>query len=289
MTHQRILRGVPATLSVTLVDSDGSPRAAVGDVDVIVKRADGTELIASTSADAGSDTGVFTTPLSATETGVLDQLTATWTEQGGGSYDTVVDIVGGYYFSIGEGRRAAPGLQDTQKYPDDLMLKVRQEVEEECERICNRGFVPRFRRVSLEGNGLDRLMLPNVDVRAVKSLTVDGATVAASALTVESYGELRYTAGGTFGYYTRSTLVAAYEYGLDSPPADLKRAALIRFASRLSLSKTGVPDRREWEVIDGKVFGYSKPGNAYPTGIREVDVVYAAHAYDPQVEAAPIR
>jgi hypothetical protein len=292
MATQRILQNVPASLSVTLVDSDGSPRAAVGDVSVEVKRADGTVLVAETAAIAGTGVGAFTAPLTAAQASSLDELSATWTEVGGGIYQTTVDIVGGYYFSIDEARRAAPNFTDKQKYPDALVLKVRQEVEEECERICNRAFVPRFRRLSMLGNGCERLMLPNVDLRAVKALTIDGATVAPSALSVQTFGEVRYINGGRFGWLrpTGRGLEVSYEYGLDSPPADLRRAALIRFASRLSLSKTGVPDRAEFQIVDGRAFTLTTPGvRGSHTGIREVDEVYDAYAYNPMVEAATIR
>lgn len=294
MAHQRILRNVPAVLSVTLVDSDGTPRAAVGDVTVEVKRSDDTIIVEETEADAGSDTGVFITPLTAANSESLDELSATWTEGGGGVYTTVIDVVGGYYFSLAEARRAAPNFTDKQKYSDELILKVRQEVEEECERICNRAFVPRFKRMqfAFTGDGLDRLKLPNVDVRAVSAMTIDGAQVAPSALVVESYGEVRYLAGGRFGALRPygAGVIVSYEYGLDNPPADLRRAALIRFASRLSLSKTGVPDRAEFQIVDGRTFTLTTPGvRGSHTGIREVDEVYDAYAFNPQVEAATIR
>lgn len=288
---RRILRNVPATLPVTLVDSDGAPREAVGDVTVTAVRSNGEALFTDRLADPGIEYGEFVTELATSDTGELDRLTLTWAEAGGGVYTTYAEVVGGYYFSPDEARTAAPGLTDASKYPTALILDARNEVEQEAERITGRAFVPRFRRVTLDASEFVRL--PDVDVRRVRSMTVGGRT---APVTVGAMGQLYpllpsqvANAGPRYLPWGRGEVVVDYEYGLDEPPADLKRAALIRLVDRLGLAKSGVPSRNEYQIIDGQAFTVTQPGvRGSLTGIREVDAVYAAYAVARDVMAVRI-
>jgi hypothetical protein len=296
---RRILANVPATLSVTLVDSDGQAREVQGAVTASVTRGNGESLIGSRTAVEGLNAGEMTIGLTAAETAVLDHLSVTWTEDGGGIYVTTVDVVGGFYFSLDEVRRASPGLTDTNRYPTPMLIDVRAEVEEEAERITGRAFVPRYRRIELDGrSGFDihqGLRIPAIDVRKLRSLSAGGRVIPAS---VGPSGELFpltpeqvANAGSFFDYsYGLVPIVVEYEYGTDAPPPDMKRAALMRMVSRLDLAKTGVPNRNEFQVIDGKFFTVTQPGvRGSLTGIREVDAVYQAYAVSGDLVAVPIR
>lgn len=289
---RRILQNVPGRLSVPLVDFNGQPRNATGAVTVTGRRASGAVLFDSRPAEVEPG-GLASVALSADETAVLDSLTLTWVEEGGGTYETVADVVGGFYFSLDEARYAAPGFTDTSKYPNELMADVRQEVEEELERITGRAFVPRYRRVVLNSGTLIRP--PDVDVRKIRSLNFDGRNVATSVgldgtLYMLSASQIANAAEEYSSGLPQYQAVIEYEYGLSSPPADLKRAALIRMVSRLGLSKSGVPDRNEYQLVDGQLFTVTQPGvRGSLTGIREVDAVYSSYSVATEVMAVPIR
>lgn len=289
------MQNVPATLSVFLMDADGGYREPVGAITVSAVRANGDILFTARDAGVGIGVGEYTTDLTADDTATLDRLTVTWTEAGAGAYATTADVVGGFYFSPDEARTAAPGITDTAKYPTSLILDIRNEVEEEAERITGRAFVPRYRRVVLDARY--GLRTPDIDVRKVRRLTVNGVD---SPVSVGAGGQLypllrsQVANAGPgypeYGYYgVAGELVIEYEYGTDSPPADLKRAALVRFVDRLGLAKSGAPSRNEYQIIDGQAFTVTQPGvRGSLTGIREVDAVYAAYAVSRDVQAVRI-
>lgn len=285
MSIQQVLRGSAATISVTFQDQDGNPRAA-GDTTVTVTRADGTALVTDGAAVDGATEGVKAFTLSAADTATLDRLTATWSEDGGSIDTSSVDIVGGYYFTPAEARTAGPKLSDEDKYPDALILSARRAVEEECERITGRSFVPRFRRVVLNGSDRETLWLPNPDVRRVRALSVDGAAVLPEDTLIQGAAGHITARRGAFGY-GNGNVVVTYEYGLDAPPQRIKTAALIRVRDVLSSTKTGVPDRATFQIVDGRVFGVPQPGvRGSSTGIPEVDAAYEEWAFHRGTAAA---
>jgi hypothetical protein len=288
VAHQQILRGVSATLSVTLHDSNGEPAAPAGTVTVRVQRADGTDILAAgTATSAGVGTGVRTVALTAAQTATLDLLTATWTDSSAGAVTTLHEIVGGYYFTLTEARAIEPSLDDPSKYPDALMLAVRREVEEEFERICSVAFVPRYRRVALDGTGTTSLWLHDPRPRVLRSARIYLDSVNYIAFTADDLTAVRlaewgvidrslavanHLAGAIFPVGQRNILVE-YEHGYDRPPAEIKRAALARLRYRLNLAKSGVPDNAQsYTAQNGATYRLARPGQ-WATGSDEIDAV----------------
>lgn len=283
-TTTRILRDTPGTLEHVFevgeaaTDPDG-PAATV-----TVTRADGTAAAAAAAARAG--TGDFTYQLAAQPQ--LHALTVAWTGVFATFAHTETDqaeIVGGFLFSLREARRSDSSLADTSRYPTADLVAARQEVEEECEWICDRAFVPRYRRVVLDGTGNAELVLPDGDIRAVRAVsmaTAPGPPVAFTSTQLANSvpsddGTLRRVDGNVFaeGY---DNVVVEYEHGADAPPADLRRAALLRLRTRINISRTGIPDRAtSFTVADGGTYQLDLP-SAYKTGIPEVDAVYARYS-----------
>jgi hypothetical protein len=204
-----------------------------------------------------------------------------------------VEVVGGFFFTLREGRDSDASLADRDKYPTTDLEAARLEVEEECETICDRAFVPRYLRVTLDGTGQSDLVLkhPEPDrsvahVRTIRSVQmapradetfVSFTAAELAALQVADDATLRRLDGKTFteGF---GNVVVELEYGLDGPPAELVRAALTRFRSRLNLNKTSIPDRASsFTAGDGGTFRLDMPG-AYKTGLPAVDAVYARYS-----------
>lgn len=280
---QRIRQSAPATLSVVLVDQYGSPTAAEGDVTVAVTTSDGTELVASTTATVGADTGVYTVPLTGAQTSTLDILEATWHDVDADTdWVTKHRIVGGFLFTIDEARAFDDVLADTVKYPAATLAAKRDEVEDEVEWICDRAFVPSFDRVTCDGTGTDRLTVGKHDIRRIRAVTVystlGGTGTALSATELASIakvggGDIRRTDGGIFTWGTENVVVEV-EYGLDGPDDMLAAAAKTRLRSRLFMSKSQIPERtRSWTDPNGNSYTFTGP-DAYRTGIDSVDAVY---------------
>jgi hypothetical protein len=272
--NTQIFRGAPATVNVTLADQYGEPRSG-GDVVVTVTRADGTAIRTEVAAVDGATTGVKQITLDPADTNALDELRFAWQEEDGQAIETTVEVVGGYYFTVGEARKAGPGLDDADKYPDALVRAARATVEEWIEKVTGRAFVPRFTSARLSGNDRQTLWLPHPDVRRVRSLGVrnpTGVFYADGLDTLGIDGAGRITAPlGSFPYGAHNIEVA-YEYGLDSPPQRIKTAALMLIREALKFTKTGAPDSATYQVIEGRVFGIPQPGvRGSRTGIPHVD------------------
>lgn len=269
MALSRVLRTTPATLSHTF-KVDETPTSA-GAVTVAVKRLDGT-TVASGAATAGTP-GQYSYALAGQAE--LDTLTVDWSGSLGTERD-VVEIVGGHLFDLAEARSQPPPL-DATKYPTATLRAKRVEVEVECERICGVAFVPRYERVVLDGSGGEPLVLPRVEIRAVRSVSIGGAIT--TGVDFDPAGVI-YRAGGASWPAGRRNVLVEYEHGYDAPPEDLKMAAMLRLRSRLTMTSSGVPDRAiTWTAAEGGTYRIALPSKT-KTGVPDVDAAYEGHTID---------
>src|SRR4051812_23143620 len=109
---QRAVRGAPATLRFSPVNSDGEPSTTdPGTVTVGAVRADGTVLVA--PGTATTTVGVDrTSTLPAVDTALLDEITVTWTAGGVTIGTTTVVVVGGVLTTIAEVRAIEDSTAD---------------------------------------------------------------------------------------------------------------------------------------------------------------------------------
>lgn len=280
----RVLRTAAAVLSHTFEVGE-DPTDSTTTVTVTVKGPDGS-TVASGNASHGT-TGVYTYALAGQA--ALTELTVSWSATIATAAVVEVDqveIVGGFFFSLREGRGSDASLSDDTKYPGVELAAKRIEVEEECEEICSRAFVPRYRRVVLDGSGSSDLILPDAEIRTIRSVTMAerfGQTAVAltagqlAALAVRADGTLRRT-DGLWWTAGDQNVVIEYEHGLDAPPRDLVTAALTRFRTRLNIGRSAVPDRASsFTSGDGGTYRLDLPA-AFKTGIPEVDAVYSRYS-----------
>ena len=284
----QILRGVAATLSRQPTSADGEPAAPAGTVTIGVTKADGTVVVDAGTATTGSGSSPRTYSLAAVNT--LELLTVTWTDTGDSStHIQLVEVVGGFWFTVADARAADRNLTDTTVYATERILTVRAEVEAELENETGQAWVPRYRRETIPGPGNRLLVLSEVQprtVRTVRAYSSDGVTYETfttddrAALIVHPHGVLERPAGATWmrGY----TYVVEYEHGHDRPPADLRTEAVRLLRHRMNSYQTGVPDRAESFVNDaGGRFVISTPGlRGAITGIPSVDVAIRRHRFE---------
>ena len=149
----RVLRGTAATVYLTLA-IDGTATDPTPDTAIVsATRADGTVLQAPiAAADAGE--GRFGFTFSTAQTALLDTVTLTWTASVAGieqTFQTTVEIVGGFLFSINEAR--ARGLSDVTAYPAETIVRKRTLIEQRLEKVCGVAFVPRYAHQTWYGAG----------------------------------------------------------------------------------------------------------------------------------------
>lgn len=270
VADQRILRGVSASLTWQPVGQDGEPAAPTGTVTVEVTRASGSAVLAAGTATSGAGTNPRTVALTAEQVADLDLLTVTWTDGGDDSTaTTLVEVVGGYYFTIAEARSADAALANDTKYPTALLVKTRQAVEEEFEAICGVAFVPRFEREITLNRKLRWAQVGRI--RAVAYWSGQGYTPWTDlTYLVPSDGGRLYGLGG-------DRYRVDYEHGYERPPAEIKAAAITRLRHRASAALTGIPDRAtSFSVAEGGTYSLDSAGPV-KTGIADVDAALHRH------------
>lgn len=294
----RVARTAPATLSHTFVvgetatDPTGTPTLATTDANGSAVGA-----VSGNAAIVGGNTGKVTFAMPGQST--LNRYTLAWTGAVSGSNVTEVDyleVVGGFFFDLLRARGAYTELANTTTYPTALLQRRRQEVEDECEMICDRAFVPRYRRAILDGSGTSDLLLTDdvwakqsrsaADIRTIRSASIApqvGQTFVAltagqlAALVVTADNMLRRVDGNIWTEGVQNVIVE-YEYGWDAPPSDLVDAALLRLRTRVGAPSSGIPDRASsFTATDGGTYRLDLPG-AFKTGIPYVDAVYARYS-----------
>lgn len=299
MATQRILRGAAATLTYVHQDADGRVANAVGGVTVGATRADGTVLIAAgTVATVPGGTGIYTVALTAAQTAQLDTITATWTVGGvtAAARSTTHLIVGGYLFSLDEMRKSQPGCEDTSRYPDAALIDARAAVEDEAEWICDRSFVPRYSRVTVNGTGDTTVVTGLADIRSIRSLRVypSPGSSTYTTFTATQLAQLTWTADGVLRRNDGArfdqgfgTVVIEAEHGLSEPAADMRIAAMVRCFDVLTNPNSSQPDRAvRYERADGWQFDLTPELDEFSTGIDSVDRVYGRFSRRKQATGA---
>ncbi|MEV0805735.1 hypothetical protein [Micromonospora sp. NPDC050200] len=293
----RVAGTAAATLTHAFAGPAEEPATVDGAVTVTGTDPDGDLVFTGTATAAAAGGGYEFTMPAQTQLGLID---VTWSGTVGGTLlieRDLVEIVGGFLFTLRQGRDSDETLQNTDKYPTADLLRARTEVEQECEWICDQAWVPRYRRVVLDGTGIVDLVLPTGGdlwragtlMRGVR--TVRTASIAArpgqtpvpltgaqlAALAVRPDGTLRRTDDGVWTAGD-GNVVLEYEYGADAAPADLVRAALTRFRDRLNFDKRQIPDRAvSFTIAEAGTYRLSLP-DAYRTGIPEVDAAYGRYS-----------
>ena len=281
VADEQILSGTAATITARFYDQDGDLAEPSGTVTVGVVDEAGTTVVASGAATTTGTTGVRTYTLAASATDVPKVLIATWTN-GTISTTTRVEVVGGFYASVRQIRDSDAVLDDPRKYTSAQIVTARRSVEREFEDFTRVAFVPRYRRLRLDGSGNQSLVLPDAELRSVLSVReydIDNGYIAYTQAEVASIpadpaGIAVRTDRDVFEF-GRSNIVIEYLHGYDRPPADVLEAFYLRVRDILNRQNRGVPDRATTFTSEvGGTYSLLVAGrNGSITGIPDVDVV----------------
>jgi hypothetical protein len=282
VADQRILRGVTSTLTWQNLNGDGEPAAPAGPVTVGVVNAAGATVVATGTATTGDGEAPRTFSLPAASNTQLDWLTVTWTDTGDGSaHSTLVEVVGAYFFTIDEARKADPALSNDAKFPTQALTVARRQVEDEFEAICDVAFVPRYRRERAWPAFSTDILLsrPNIrTVRAISDVAGDGTLTAWTADQLVGVVIDGSTIRTRTGLRFPSEAIIDYEHGHLTPPPEVKRAALQRLRYLVAQPLSGVPDRASrFTVTEGGTYTLDTAGPDR-TGIPDIDAVLARYS-----------
>lgn len=289
---ERVLRNTAATVSVTFY-SGSSPVEADGAVAVVAKKADGSTLF-STNATNDPAVGVYSVVIPAQAN--LNFLTLSWTGSFTGTPVTIeskVEIVGGFYFSIGELRAYDSAFSNLTRFPDELLVTIRDQVEAEFEDICKRAFVPRYYREDAIELDYDEDMIwlekpEPIRFLSIKQNNVDYTSWYSSGYLIRDKNSPRgvhvvNSALGVFNYdplyYPTSV---EYEYGLTSVPIPIKEKALKRAKIKLIGLNSTIDERALTMILpDIGTVNLATPGQrGSETGVPDIDVVLKKYTLD---------
>lgn len=264
------LKQTGATLSATF---DGDP----GVVTVTVTKADGT-AIATDAATSGTGTDARTYTLAPQDE--PNHLTAVWTGEVDGvatKLTTEAEIVGGLIFTEAQARIFDDAkLASDSTYPSEAITEARDRITDNLETLTGVSWVPRFRRVELDGDGTDTLIVPNLEVSEVLSASIDG-----TALTADELADLKPYKDGrirrkTLGTWTDGKdVVIEYVHGFDHPKDGVGYIAM-RWLTH-QIVGTNLPRTAIQQIDQLGTFRMATAGEKYPTGIPEVDAWLASH------------
>lgn len=244
----RVLQNTSATISATFTVDRTATDPTPDSADVEVLREDGTTLIDTTAATNQAG-GRFDYTLTASHTALLDVLTARWTATIGGQAQTLethAEIVGGFVCSLAQIDAELGKATDdaVATYGLETVRAARDAATEALE--TGQVFTPRYRRLTLDGDGSSDVLLPFRPL-SVTSATVDDTALTAgelAALKLYDSGLLYNPAGWAPG---RSNVELKITYGHRYPPADVSRAVAVLAAHLL---KDGPFDDRGYGVTE---------------------------------------
>jgi hypothetical protein len=278
---ERMVRVTAGTYSVALfpTDDEGTPVVPESPFTLVVRDGAGAEVASVTPVFADD---VLTATIPAADLPYLDTYVLDWSATVTGqatSWQTIVELAGGYVFTAAELRAADRAYLDETKYPLVLIKAIRNAVEDTLEgsRAASRAFVPRGAREVLDGSSKRRLFLSRYDVSEVISIVVDGrewsteevATVSVDDNTID----LTSTSPISSWPLGSKNVAVHYLHGLASPPSPIKRAALILAAE--NMAPADIPSRATAASIGDQMFRITVAGRDGVTGIPDVDAAIA--------------
>lgn len=295
----RVQRNTAATISVTFYNGTTAVEAD-GAVTVVAKKADGTTLF-STSATNEAAVGVYSVIIPPQAT--LNILTLTWSGTFTGTaitMESVVEIVGGFYFSIAELRGYESQFANTTKYPNSKLTETRAYVETEFEDICHRAFVPRFYREtgmvadyssgpvsSSPGVSSGLLWTEKPELIRINSVFVNdvdqSAWIAANYFKKDKYSpRALVVSDSALSVFYATDVTMEYEYGMTQVPLPIKQKALKR-AKQMLLGQSSTMDERATTMLipDVGTVNLATPGlRGSETGVPDIDVVLNRYKID---------
>lgn len=284
---RRLEKSRPARLYVTLYNSEEEPtNLSSGTLAVVVTNSAGTQVTTgnAVAVDMVLQVGQYYFSLTPTHTANLDVYTVTWTglvEAVSQTITTYFEVVGAHYFTIGQAREFDNrALSSRTDYPTTRIQEVRDSVSRRIEEITGVSWVPRAKRVTLNGLGNESLTLPGLYPRRIVSLAVtdSGGTVDTydatelADLVVYDWGQLTRKTLGSFTFGSRNVNVL-FEHGKDSPPEPIQRAA--KMMLRHEIVPSNIEDRTTSFTDESGTRQFAVANSKWKkwTGIPDVDSI----------------
>lgn len=264
-------------LAIEPLDDNGAPIVVTAPFTVEVVDGGGTSTY---TGSATYTSGILSAEIPVADMPLLDTYTITWGGEVDGDSTLWVDqveLVGGYLFELKDLRARDRAFADTGKYPTALLDSKRFEVEDtlESQKAAAVAFVPRGRRVTLDGSGRAAIALPDLEVRELYSITVDGVALTSGELNAVIIDDAWLHLESSVWTKGVRNVAVHYAHGLDAPPPPITRAALT--LAREYLAGSDLPGRATATSIGDQMYRLTIAGRDGVTGLPEVDAAVDQH------------
>jgi hypothetical protein len=272
----------------------------VGDVTIGIVDGNGDEIVAASTATTNNTDGTYTYSLA--DQPAPDQLKATWTRSDtGADRDQRYEIIGNWLFTEQQARAfnakadataALKPLNSATEYPDSVIADERADILDDLESWTGRGWVPRYARLELVGNGAYSIDLTRGqcktsdgyqlhrpgrtnDIGYVLSGSVNGTAITAANIQVDELRSRIIRTDATWGLSTDSinpyNVVIEYVYGLPTNINGVSRIAMKLLVDRLVPS--AFPDRLLSADTEYGTTRFVQPGGPMGnvTGLPEIN------------------
>lgn len=189
------------------------------------------------------------------------------------------------YFTTAEFRGLMPDMGDETKYSDALVEMCRDAAEALVEDLCGTSFIARTVTETIDGSGVDGLILSSPHVISITSVTVDGVAQSGYNYTFTG-GLLERNGAGSYvpvAWTTgRRNVTVTYQAGWSATcPADLKLALMevVRDRAMQLRERSGKASERATSLTNE--FGNVQLSTAdadHPTGLPSADAVIMRYA-----------
>lgn len=278
------------SFSSSFFDDDGIKQTITTATSLTVRDGAGSSVFTGTPTISS---GALTADVPVANLPKLDTYTLTWAGSVGStavSWTDSTDLVGGYLFELADLRALDRAFTALDKYPTAALKVVRDQVEDVIEgpRAAQVAFVPRGRRVTLDGNAPDLnrgyfplmygtdfrdLIAPDFEISSLYSAAINGTALTVNELASVSISDnvLHRSAGVQWPAWPfgRNNIELHYVHGYDRTPGAITRAALI--LAREYLVKSDLPGRATATSIGDQMFRLTIAGRDGYTGIPDVD------------------
>lgn len=270
---RRIPASVATDVTVTFVDGDGVAEESTGTVTCALVDGAGAAVSSGNATSLGGGRYGYTV-----DTADLDVYTATFSGAFSGdaarSASTTFEVVGSIPLSVADVRGSDEDLADIVKYPGDEVLAEMQAAWDVMEQGMSVAMVPRGARRTMDGNGSQELVVPELRLRSVVAATVDGSAVDVSDVVAKDSGAIYNPSGWPSGH---GNVALHYTHGWDAPPDPVVRALRLLTIDRLVTRAT--PSRATSLSTDVGAFRLTIAGRDGWTGLPDVDAIIGQFGY----------
>lgn len=278
---QHLALGQPTSLRIAFIGDDEN-RLDLSGVTVTVR--DDLEQAVATNIPAAEGSpadGIWTAPLTTAQVAGLGIRTETWTATlaAGGTITRTRthEVVGQHLFEIADLRAFETDFANPGRWTPTLLANARDHATTKLHELCQASFHQRRQIAHLDGDDTQSVLLPEMPVARVDSVSVDGVDLTPTQvadLIVYEWGALYRPAD--LWPRGRRNIAVAYVHGNNTVLQPIAEAAMI--LARDVLIASPIPDRALVETTDLGQIRYSQPGRDGPTGFPRVDAIIAQFA-----------